>query len=239
MFEDLKDKNILVVGATRGIGKQLARTLKGLGANLHLTGRSESSLSDLSAEVGGSVYMCDIDIDEHVQALAAQIDKLDGVCIVSGVVKIAPPKMLSKKFIDQQVITNLASPLNVLGALLKKNCLKEGASVVFTSASGRICQPPCSAAYAGAKLGLIGAARSLAADLSPKKIRVNVVSFDYVQTDMIGFIESPVHNDTIGISPVEYSSMPYLFTLSTMSRWITGQTIAADSGRMLTKVRYV
>jgi NAD(P)-dependent dehydrogenase (short-subunit alcohol dehydrogenase family) len=85
----------------------------------------------------------------------------------------------------------------------------------------------------------VGAAKSLAADLSPKKIRVNVVSFDYVQTDMIKSIQNTPHDDTVGISPVEYSSIPYLFILSSMSRWITGQTVAADAGRMLSKVRHV
>ncbi len=238
MFEDLKNKNILIVGATRGIGRQLALTLKDLGANLYLTGRNDLILDTLKVEMRASTHLCDIDLDEHVQALASDLRGLDGVCIVGGMVKLTPPKMLSKKIIDQQVITNLASPLNVVGALLKKGCLNQGASIVFTSAAGRICQPPCTAAYAGAKLGLIGATKSLAADLSPKKIRVNAVSFDYVDTDMIKAIKT-TDADTIGISPVQYSSIPYLFALSTMSRWITGQTIAADAGRMLTKVRYV
>jgi len=239
MFEDLRGKNILIVGATRGIGKQLALTLHDFGANLFLTGRSEAALGELQQQLKGSVFVCDIDFDEQVQALAADLNGLDGVCIVGGIVKLAPPKMLSKKMIDQQVITNLASPLNLVGALLRKNCFNEGASIIFTSAAARICQPPCTAAYAGSKLGLVGAAKSLAADLSPKKIRVNVVSFDYVQTDMIKSIQNTPHDDTVGISPVEYSSIPYLFILSSMSRWITGQTVAADAGRMLSKVRHV
>jgi NAD(P)-dependent dehydrogenase (short-subunit alcohol dehydrogenase family) len=183
------------------------------------------------------IYQCDIDIDEDVQSLAASIDSLDGVCIVSGVVKLIPPKLLSKRMIDAQVITNLASPLNIVGSLLKKNKLNNGASIIFTSAAGRLCQPPCTAAYAGAKLGLHGAARSLAVDLSPKKMRVNTVSFDYVETDMIKAVQATT-TDIIGIAPVEYSSMPYLFLLSQMSRWISGQIIAADAGRMLGKVRY-
>lgn len=239
MFNDLKHKNILVVGASRGIGKQLALTLKELEANLHLTARNEDALNSLRSEMGGTVYQCDMDVDEQVQALACEVKNLDGVCIVGGMVRLVPPKMLSKKIVDQQILTNLASPLNIVGALLRQNCLNEGASIIFTSAAGRICQPPCSAPYAGAKLGLVGAAKSLAADLSTKKIRVNVVSFDYVSTDMIKSLNQTPHNDTIGISPVEYSSIPYLFMLSNMSRWITGQSIAADAGRMLTKVRYV
>ena len=238
MFNDLRDKEVLVVGASRGIGKQLAKTLYSLGANVHLAARNLEALNVIKDEFECPIYQCDIDNDEDVQSLASAISNLDGVCIVSGVVKLIPPKMMSKRMIDSQVITNLASPLNVIGALLRKNKLNDGASIIFTSAAGRLCQPPCTAAYAGAKLGLHGAARSLAIDLSPKKIRVNTVSFDYVETDMIKAVQTTTV-DTIGVSPVEYSSMPYLFLLSQMSRWISGQMIAADAGRMLGKVRYV
>lgn len=238
MFEDLKGKNILVVGASKGIGRQLAITLNGLGANLHLAARNIEALNALKDEISCAVYQCDIDKDEDVQALASNVDSLDGVCIVSGVVRLIPPKMLSKKMIDAQLITNLGSPLNIIGALLKKNKVNDSASIIFTSAAGRICQPPCSSVYAGAKLGLHGAARSIASDLAPKKIRVNTVSFDYVNTEMIGKIDISASKDTIGVSPIDYSSMPYLFLLSKMSRWTTGQIVAADAGRMLGKVRY-
>jgi NAD(P)-dependent dehydrogenase (short-subunit alcohol dehydrogenase family) len=237
MFEDLKGKRILVVGASKGIGMQLSETLHSLEAQLYLAARDLNALDNLKSRFNCSVYQCDINNEEDVKLLANDIEQLDGVCIVSGVVKLIPPKMLSKKMVDNQVITNLASPISLVGALLKKNKLNNGASIVFTSAAGRLCQPTCTAPYAGAKLGLHGAARSLAIDLAPKKIRVNTVSFDYVATDMIKAVETTTV-DTIGISPVEYSSVPYLFMLSDMSRWISGQMIAADAGRMLGKVRY-
>jgi NAD(P)-dependent dehydrogenase (short-subunit alcohol dehydrogenase family) len=239
MFDDLKDKNILIVGASKGIGKQLALTLHGLGAKVHLASRNIEVLNSIKYnEFECAVYECDIDKDEDVQALATTIYNLDGICIVSGIVKLIPPKMLSKKMIDSQIITNLASPLNIIGSLLRKNKLKDGASIIFTSAAARLTQPSCTAVYSGAKLGLHGAARSLAVDLGPKKIRVNTVSFDYVDTDMIKSVVTTT-TDTIGISPVEYTVMPYLYLLSSMSRWMTGQIVAADAGRMLGKARYV
>jgi len=66
------------------------------------------------------------------------------------------------------------------------------------------------------------------------------VSFDYVITEMVKDIDySQFENDIVGASPVEYTSLPYLYLLSKMSRWVTGQIIAADAGRMLSKTRYV
>jgi NAD(P)-dependent dehydrogenase (short-subunit alcohol dehydrogenase family) len=239
MFSDLYGKHILVIGASRGIGRQLALTLNSLGAKTSVTGRSAEALVSLKSEFGKYVYKCDIDVDEDVQKLASTVEPLDGVCVISGVVKLIPPKMLSKKMIDSQVITNLASPLSVIGALLKRNKLNIGASVVFTSASARLNHVSCTAPYSGAKLGLHGAARSMSGDLNPvKKIRVNTVSFDYVDTDMIRMIKNPSVEETVGVSPVTYTSIPFLFLLSSMSRWISGQMIAADAGRMLSKSRY-
>jgi len=238
MFEDLKGKNILVVGASKGIGRQLAITLNELGANLYLASRNIVALNVLKQQIPCSVYQCDIDDENSVKNLTNLLPKLDGICIVSGFVKLIPPKMLSKKMVDAQVITNLASPLSLIGGLLRKDIVNNGASIIFTSAAGRLCQPPCTAPYAGAKLGLHGAARSLASDLGHKKIRVNTVSFDYVDTEMIASMDK-MNTDTIGVSPVEYSSVPYIFLLSKMSRWISGQIIAADAGRMLGKSRYV
>ena len=237
MFEDIKGKNILIVGASRGVGKALAISLGQLGANLHLASRKLEDLRAVQREVPSEIYECDVDSEESVNNLAKNIANVDGVCVVSGFVKLIPPKMLSKKMVDAQVITNLSAPIYLVGALLRGNSLNDGCSIVFTSAAGRLCQPPCTAPYAGAKLGLLGAARSLAVDLAPRKIRVNVASFDYVDTDMIKGVQ-PTTVDTIGVSPVENSNIPYIFLLSSMSRWVSGQIIAADAGRMLGKVRY-
>jgi NAD(P)-dependent dehydrogenase (short-subunit alcohol dehydrogenase family) len=237
MFEDLRGKNILIVGASRGVGKALAISLSQLGVNLHLASRNIEDLKKIQEQIPSEIYECDIDSEESLNNLAKSVNGIDGVCVISGFVKLIPPKMLSKKMVDAQVITNLAAPISLVGTLLRRGSLNDGCSIVFTSAAGRLCQPPCTAPYAGAKLGLLGAARSLAADLAPRKIRVNVASFDYVDTDMIKGVQTTTV-DTIGISPVENSNIPYIFLLSSMSRWITGQIIAADAGRMLGKVRY-
>lgn len=237
MFIDLNQSRILLLGATGGIGRSLATSLSELGANLVLTARTSEDQTSLQQEFKCEVLICDMNNQEQVDLLADTIEPLNGVCIVSGIVKIVPPKLLVKKNIEPQVTTNLISPLALVGALLKKNKVLQGGSIIFTSASSRLNQAPCTAPYAGAKLGLIGSARSLAADLSEKKIRVNCVSFDYVDTQMIKAVKAD-DSGIIGISPVQYTSLPYLFLLSSRSRWITGQLIAADAGRMLGKVRY-
>jgi NAD(P)-dependent dehydrogenase (short-subunit alcohol dehydrogenase family) len=242
MFEDLKDKKILIVGASQGIGKNLVETLSHLGAKLFIASRSIEKLNVIANDLGPQVTPICFDIqdeDNYVNAFK-NISTIDGVCIVTGVVKLIPPKLLNKKMINAQIEINLSSPLALIGFLLKKGILQESSSVIFTSSSARHNGITSTAVYAASKMGLLGATKSLAVDLSKKKIRVNCVSFDYVETEMTAGIDtSPYVKGIVGVSPVEFSAIPYCFLLSSMSRWITGQIIAADAGRMLTKSRYV
>ena len=237
-FEDLENKTILVMGASQGIGKQLASDLAKLKARPLLSSRNEEKLKELAQELNTEYCVCDINDDESIKQLVQELPELDGVCVVSGVVKLVPPKMLQRKTIEPQISTNLTSPISLIGHLLKSKKIKDSGSVVFTSAAARLCHPPCTAPYAAAKMGLLGLARSLVADVSfSNKIRFNVASFDYVESDMSNSVEVN-DEDIVGVSPVDYSSFPFLFLISQRSRWINGQIIAADAGRMLGKSRY-
>lgn len=238
-FDDLKDKKILVVGASQGIGKELCINLGICGSDIYSLSRNETKLRELTSQIKSKSIICDINDEKQVQEAVEKIEPLDGVCFVSGIVKLIPPKLLMRKTVEPQILTNLISPICFLGELLKKKKIKDHCSVIFTSAAGRLNHPKCTASYSASKMGLIGAVRSLISDLSFKnKIRLNNVSFDYVDTPMIKDVQTEDKN-IIGISPVEYTSFPYLFLLSERSKWINGQIIAADAGRMLGKNRYV
>jgi 3-oxoacyl-[acyl-carrier protein] reductase len=242
MFEDLKDKRILIVGASQGIGKNLVECLSRFQPNIYIASRSIEKLNDIASKNGPKIKAIELDLldEKSFPAILERIEPLDGLCILTGALKLIPPKLLNRKLIDDQLAINLSAPISFLGAVLKKNLLKDGASVIFTSSSGRHNQASSSAPYAASKIGLYGATKSLAADLSKKKIRVNCVSFDYVETDMTSKIDMSLYTKGIvDISPVEYTAIPYIFLLSDFSSWITGQIIAADAGRMLTKTRYV
>jgi NAD(P)-dependent dehydrogenase (short-subunit alcohol dehydrogenase family) len=242
MFEDLKDKKILIVGASQGIGKNLVTTLAQLGAHLYIASRNIEKLNLIASELGSNVHPLCLDILNEIDYLKAldQLLPLDGVCVVAGSVKLIPPKLLNRKLIDEQLTINLGAPLALIGSLLKKGLIKDSASIIFTSSVVRHSQASSSSPYAAAKMGLLGATKSLAADLSKRKIRVNCVSFDYVNTEMtVNINTSNFIDGIIGVSPVEFTATPYCFLLSDKSRWITGQVIAADAGRMLTKTRYV
>lgn len=238
-FEDLKNKKILIVGASQGIGRELCLNLNKHGSYIYSLSRNEEKLNELNNEIKSKSLVCDINDEKQVKSAIEKIEPLDGVCFVSGIVKLIPPKLLMRKTVEPQILTNLISPICFLGELLKKKKIKDSASIIFTSASARHNNSPCTVPYAAAKMGLIGAVKSLIKDLSfTRKIRLNNVSFDYVDTPMIKDVKIEDKN-IIGVSPLKYTSIPYLFLLSEKSSWINGQIIAADAGRMLGKNRYV
>lgn len=239
MFNDLKDKNILVVGCSKGIGKNLAEAVQSFSANLFLISRNNPNIQSTNSNKV-NFYELDITKEEVYESALKNLEPLDGVCFVAGVSKLAPPQLMNKKFINEVIDINLTSPTTLLAYLLKKKLITDNSSIVFTSSVVRHSQAECSAPYAAAKMGLLGTVNGLASDLSKRKIRVNAVSFDYVETEMTKTIDLTQFKDGIvDVSPVEFTATPYLFLLSNMSRWITGQIIAADAGRMLSKTRYV
>jgi NAD(P)-dependent dehydrogenase (short-subunit alcohol dehydrogenase family) len=239
MFKDLKNKNILIVGCSKGIGKNLAEAIQSFSSNLFLISRNNPNIHPTNSNKV-NFYELDITKEEDYASALENLEPLDGVCFVAGNVKLIPPALMNKKFIEQSFDINLKSPLSLLGFLLKKRLIKNHSSIVFTSSVVRHSQAECSAPYSAAKMGILGAVNALASDLSKKQIRVNSVSFDYVLTEMTENIDKDQFTDGIvDVSPVEFTATPYLFLLSNMSRWITGQIIAADAGRMLSKTRYV
>ena len=240
IYSDLKAKRILVIGASTGIGENLVTYLCNLGVDtIVATSNPEKTSENFKSFNNISVFPINFDETGSIDQLADDIPEVDGLAIISGITKVVPPHMMSIQMVHRQIDFNLTKPIYLISKLLNKRKIRNTASIILTSASARINQAPCSTTYAAAKLGIYGAARSFSADLSAKKIRVNCVSFDYVSSEMTENIKFSGVDQIIGVSPLENTALPYLFLLSERSRWMTGQMLAADAGRMLGKTRYV
>ena len=140
---------------------------------------------------------------------------------------------------------NLVGPVELISLMLKYRKFREHASIILTSAASRTGGSSTSLLYSIAKAGLTTVHKTLVEELAYSKIRINSVSFDYVKTDMTDFILQnyerkgiPADSDTVGISPVEATVTPFLFLASSASKWMSGQLVAADAGRQLTRATY-
>ena len=176
----LAGKKALVTGGNSGIGLATARLFITEGAQVAITGRDQKTLDDAVAELGPDArgYRADITVAEDRErlfaALAKDFGKLDIVFANAGISGRTPTGSTDEAIFENVIHTNLS------GAFLTVNSaaplLNDNGSIIFNGSVHNYLGQAGVAAYAAAKGGIVSMARSIAADLAPRNIRVNVVA---------------------------------------------------------------
>ena len=171
-----ENKTILITGASSGIGLAGAKRLVAEGAKVIITGRTPSRLQAAAEELGANaVAVLDDASDgktlERLLPVVERIGKLDGLWLNAAYAAGAPLEATGKSMIEQMFQVNVVAPMLQMGALSPH--LNDGASVVVTSSSAVYEGQPNVALYAATKAAVLAAARSWAAELAPRGIRVN------------------------------------------------------------------
>jgi NAD(P)-dependent dehydrogenase (short-subunit alcohol dehydrogenase family) len=176
----LTGKKALITGGNSGIGLATARLFIAEGAQVAITGRDQKTLDEAIAELGSSArgYRVDITVAEDRKqlfaALAKDFGKLDIVFANAGISDRTPTGETGEAIFENIISTDLNGvffTVNSAAPLLNNN-----GSVILTGSVHNYLGQPGLAAYAAAKGGLVSMARSIAADLAPRNIRVNVVA---------------------------------------------------------------
>lgn len=180
---------ILVTGASRGIGREIAQQLLDSGHNVAVTARSQDDLEHLVTGYSNSmVIVADStqpkSAEEAVSKVVNQWNGLDVLIINAGDGSAAPIEKTTDEIWDKSIAINLTAPFHYLRAAVPtmKNG-KFGRVVVIASTAGLEGEPNVSA-YTAAKHGVIGLVRSSAAELAKHGITVNAVCPSYVDTPM-------------------------------------------------------
>jgi NAD(P)-dependent dehydrogenase (short-subunit alcohol dehydrogenase family) len=176
----LRDKKALITGGNSGIGLATARLFIAEGAQVAITGRDQKTLDAAIAELGANArgYRADITIAEDRKrlftAVAKDFGKLDIVFANAGISGRTPAGSTDEAIFENVIHTNLT------GAFLTVNSaaplLNENGSIIFNGSVHNYLGQASVAAYAATKGGVVSMARSIAADLAPRNIRVNVVA---------------------------------------------------------------
>src|ERR1700722_5794028 len=176
----LTGKKALITGGNSGIGFATARLFVAEGAQVAITGRDQKTLDEAVAELGPNAhgYRADVTIAEDrkqlFSALARDFGRLDIVFANAGISGRTPTGTA-----DEAIFENIIH-VNLNGAFFTVNSaaplLNDNGSIIFTGSVHNYLGQPGLAAYAATKGGLVSMARSIAADLAPRKIRVNVVT---------------------------------------------------------------
>jgi NAD(P)-dependent dehydrogenase (short-subunit alcohol dehydrogenase family) len=182
-------KTAVITGGTTGIGFSTAKLLVSEGAKVVITGRTPATVEAAATELGprARAIVADTanlaDIDRVVELASSHLGQVDFVFVNAGVAKFAPFEFVDERLWDEQ------HDINVRGAFFAAQKLipliPEGGSIVFDASIVAVKGFPATTAYSASKAALRSLGRTLAVELLPRGIRVNVVSPGPVTTPIL------------------------------------------------------
>ena len=127
----LKNKTILVTGASGGIGRQVAITITEAGGNVIITGRDEIKLNEtfnLLLNKGNKMIPIELTKDSEIGKLIQFCPPLDGVIHSAGIADLYPTKFINKKKIDETFSINYFAPMLLMAGLFQAKKINNKAS---------------------------------------------------------------------------------------------------------------
>jgi 3-oxoacyl-[acyl-carrier protein] reductase len=230
-------KTYIVVGATSGIGRQVAENLIGQGATVHVLSR-RGELPDGPTNLIHA--RCDVLAE---QPTFPQIDEpLDGLAYLPGTINLKPFHLLRRKDFVQDLEVNYLGAVKTLQHYLQQLRKAESASVVLMSTVAVQTGLAFHASVAGPKGAVEGLTRALAAELAPN-IRVNAVAPSLTDTPLAAsLLNQPAKREFAAkrhpmqrVGTTADIASAVCFLLGEQSDWITAQVLAVDGG--LSRIR--
>ena len=240
----LKGKNILVTGASSGIGRAVAVACAQMGATLFISGRNEARLLDTYHHLedkGHSYRIADLTNEEEVNALVTTSDCLDGVVHCAGINKRLPVAGLTEKSITSVMQTNFVSAVLLSRYLLKNRKLNPEASVVFISSISVDYPAIGNAIYCASKGAIKSFSKVMALETADARIRVNCIEPGMIATEWLektGMTDDQ-QQQAISKYPFKRFGTPEevayaaVYLLSDTTKWMTGSIIKLDGGLTL------
>ncbi|UKB83000.1 SDR family oxidoreductase [Chryseobacterium sp. MEBOG06] len=236
--------NIILTGATSGIGFETMKDLVKDGHKVVAVARNFEKIRDFLDEAKDNVVCCPLDLSEvsEIENLFKNLDfseKFDALIHCAGMEETVPLTLYNPEKIERIYKLNVFSGIELLRHFTKKKYSNEGASVVFMSSVMGVLGQPGKIGYCSTKSAVVGLVKSAALEFAKRKIRINAVLPGVVDTPMTQNLFSQLSEDNVkdilemhplGIGKTEDVVPTIKFLISSGSKWITGQNIIIDGG---------
>ncbi len=243
---DFKNKTVLITGASRGIGAQVAKTFAKAGANVvinyvHSLEKAEKLVNEIK-EAGGTALAIQANVASFVESeqlvneTISTYGKIDVLVNNSGITKDNMMLRMKEEDFDQVIDVNLKGTWNMCKHITRhflKN--REGSIINITSVVGLIGNPG-QANYVASKAGVIGLTKTLAKEFGSRNIRVNAIAPGFIETDMTDNLPEELKENYLKQIPLNRLGKPddianlCVFLASEKANYITGQVISVNGG---------
>ena len=244
----LIDKNVIITGATRGIGKGIALEFAKQGANIAFTySRSVDEAKDLEKElsnfgVKAKSFQSDAsnydDSHKLIESILLDFDTIDVLVNNAGITKDNLLMRMQESDFDIVINVNLKSVFNMTKAVQKTMLKQRYGSIINMSSVVGVKGNAGQTNYAASKAGIIGFSKSVALELGSRNIRCNVVAPGFIETEMTAKLNEDTVNEWRKGIPLKRGGTPQdiantcTWLASDLSSYVTGQVINVDGGML-------
>ncbi|MAU26975.1 MAG: 3-oxoacyl-[acyl-carrier-protein] reductase [Muricauda sp.] len=244
----LEGKNVIITGASRGIGRGIAKVFAEHGANVAFTySSSEGPAIELQDEltalgVKAKAYKSNAASYEESEKLVAQVledfGSIDVLINNAGITKDNLLMRMAEEDFDTVIEVNLKSVFNMTKAVQRTMLKQRKGSIVNMSSVVGVKGNAGQANYAASKAGMIGFTKSIALELGSRNIRCNAIAPGFIETEMTDKLDEKTVQGWRDAIPLKRGGTPEdvanacLFLASDLSAYITGQVLNVDGGML-------
>jgi len=248
LMKILEGKNVIITGASRGIGMGIAKVFALHGANVAFTYSSseapalalEKELSTLG--VKAKAYKSNAASFSEAETLVAQvIADFGGIDVLinnAGITKDNLLMRMGEADFDSVIEINLKSVFNMTKAVQRTLLKQRKGSIINMSSVVGVKGNAGQSNYAASKAGMIGFTKSIALELGSRNIRCNAIAPGFIETEMTDKLDDKIIEGWRNAIPLKRGGTPddvanaCLFLASDLSTYITGQVINVDGGML-------
>ncbi|WP_106497656.1 3-oxoacyl-[acyl-carrier-protein] reductase [Lentibacillus sp. Marseille-P4043] len=245
----LQEKNALVTGASRGIGRAIALELAKQGANVVINYAGSEAKAQAVVEeiektgVKSFKVQADVaneaDVKDMVKQVIGEFGSLDILVNNAGITRDNLLMRMKEEEFDQVINTNLKGVFVCTKAVTRQMMKQRSGKIVNVASIVGVSGNPGQANYVAAKAGVIGLTKSTAKELATRNIFVNAVAPGFISTDMTDALTEEQRKGMLDMIPLAKLGEPedvarvVRFLASDDANYITGQTIHVDGGMVM------
>lgn len=245
----LKGKTALVTGASRGIGREIAKRFGAQGAAVIINfngsrDRAEEVKKEIEAS-GGAAALYQWDVSDYkaceasMQSIIKEYGQLDILVNNAGITRDGLLMKMSEEDFDRVISTNLKGAFHTIRFAARQMIRQKRGRIINISSVAGVAGNAGQANYAAAKAGLIGLTKTAAKELASRGITVNAIAPGFIHTDMTAGLSDKVKEAAAAQIPLGVFGRPEdvaaaaVFLASEDAGYITGQVLQVDGGMVM------